>query len=333
MPGPDPVLDLSVIIVSFNTRDLLRNCLESVFDSVTGIAFEVFVVDNASQDRSPEMVKEYFPLVLLIENNTNVGFARANNQAMREAAGRYILLLNSDTVMQASPRPVLDFLDKEQDIGLLGCRIVYGNGSLQKSAWRFPTLFREWYYFSFDIIRSFIPAVSRLRYRSIAYDTITETDCVSGCSLFIRSKLFNLIGCLDERFFMYYEDSEYCFRVRTQTHYRTVYYPHYQVIHYHGMSSNRLKATLRSFNSAQYYFSKTKGAKSASFFIAACRASWQSNLALLSVLSMAVRSKKIEEKMETFRKLLSFTRQFSREKITRDHTETETFLESVCKSS
>lgn len=326
-------MDLSIIIVSFNTKELLKRCLLSVFKTVNGVTFEVIVVDNASQDGSPEMVKESFPGVRLIENDTNAGFAKANNLAINAARGRFLFLLNSDTVLQASPRTVLDYLDSERNVGLLGCRIVYGNSALQRSAWRFPTLFQEWYYFSFDIIRTFIPALSKLRYRGIDYNVKTETDCVSGCSLFIRKTLLDLIGVLDERFFMYYEDTEYCYRARMKTQYRTVYYPHYQVVHYHGMSGNRLKATLRSFNSAQYYFFKTKGPRTASLFIATCRASWQCNLALLTVLGLVVRSRKVAEKIETFRKLLAFTQKFSSKKRMGDHAEAETFLESVCKSS
>ena len=333
MSTPEPVLDLSVIIVSFNTRELLRNCLSSIFSSITGIAFEVIVVDNASLDGSPEMVRESFPEVLLIESGTNAGFARANNLAMREARGRYFLLLNSDTVMQTSPHPVLDFLDKGQDIGLLGCRIVYGDGSLQKSAWRFPALTQEWYYFSFEIIRSFIPALSNLRYRGIHYNSISDADCVSGCSLFIRSELFRLIGGLDERFFMYYEDTEYGFRARMQTRYRTVYYPHYEIVHYHGKSSNDLKATLRSFRSAVYYFSKIKGRGRISFFVGACKASWRFNLAVLSMIGLFLRSNKVADKVDTFKQLLSSARLLGKGKVESDYAEAEKIPATGCKSS
>lgn len=313
MSHPEAVLDLSVIIVSFNTMGLLRSCLQSVLDSVKDISSEVFVVDNASHDGSPEMVRRDFPEVRLIENATNTGFAKANNLALLEATGRYILLLNSDTVMPESPQQVIEYMDATADIGLLGCKIVFGDGTLQYSAWRFPTLFQEWYYFSFDIIRIFIPAISRLKYRGIDYRHITDTDCVSGCSLFINGKLVNLIGGLDEQFFMYYEDTEYCYRTTTDTNYRVVYFPHFQVTHYHGKSSNPQKATLRSFMAARYYFAKTKGERFSAVFVTACRMIWRIDLAILSILHLFFRNIKVAGKIDLFRQLLSSTSLSSKE--------------------
>lgn len=331
MPHTEAVLDLSVIIVSFNTMGLLRNCLRSVLDSVKGISSEVFVVDNASHDGSPEMVKRDFPEVKLIENVTNTGFAKANNLALLEATGRYILLLNSDTVMPECPRQVIEYMDAKADIGLLGCRIVFGDGSLQYSAWRFPTLFQEWYYFSFDIIRIFIPAISRLKYRGIDYGHIADTDCVSGCSLFINGKLINLIGGFDEQFFMYYEDSEYCYRTTNNTNYRVVYFPYFQVIHYHGKSSNPQKATLRSFMAARYYFAKTKGARFSAVFVTACRMIWRFNLTILSIIQLFFRNIKVAGKIDMFRQLLSSVSLSSKEETENHETRADKFPASGCK--
>jgi GT2 family glycosyltransferase len=196
-------------------------------------------------------------------------------------------------------------MDNETKVGILGCRIVYGDGTLQNSSWRFPTLLREWYYFSFDIIRQFFPTISRIKYKGIDYENVSDTDCISGCCMFINKNVVLSIGGLDECFFMYYEDSEFCYRTLKHTDYHVRYYPHYQVIHYHGKSGDTLKAITRSFKSACYYFYKTRGILHTKLFILACMICWHLNLLFIHIFSALIKSNKLSQKILMFRALIA----------------------------
>ena len=138
------MLDLSIVIVSWNTRELLARCLECVRQTIHNQAYEVIVVDNASSDGSQEMVRQAFPDVILITNTENVGFAQANNQAIRRCLGRYVLLLNSDAfVGEQTIDTIVAFMDARAEVGIAGCKLRFGDGRLQPSCTSFPTLFTE----------------------------------------------------------------------------------------------------------------------------------------------------------------------------------------------
>ena len=165
------------------------------------------------------------------------------------------------------------------------------------------------------------------------YDCVEEVFAACGANMLIRRALLDDVGLFDDDFFMYYEDTEYGFRARMQTRYRTVYYPHYEIVHYHGKSSNDLKATLRSFRSAVYYFSKIKGRGRISFFVGACKASWRFNLAVLSMIGLFLRSNKVADKVDTFKQLLSSARLLGKGKVESDYAEAEKIPATGCKSS
>jgi len=140
--------NLSIIIVNWNTKDLLRNCLFSIYKERKSISLEIFVVDNASSDGSSEMVKREFPLVKLIRNKKNVGFARANNQAIKESKGKYILLLNTDTViLNGALDKMVKFMDTHSDVGVCGPKLLNEDGSLQAYYYAFPTLWNQLFLF------------------------------------------------------------------------------------------------------------------------------------------------------------------------------------------
>ncbi len=234
-------MDLSVIVVNYNVRRFLNNALSSIRRAMEGLEGEVIVVDNASDDGSVEMIRSDFPDVHLIVNRENVGFSRANNEALRRARGRYLLLLNPDTIVQEDTFHVMmDFFERHPDAGLAGCKILNPDGSLQLACRRsFPT---PWVAFTKIFGLSGLFPHSRLfgRYNLTFRDpeqTYT-VDAVSGSFMMIRRDVYEKIGGLDESFFMYGEDLDWCYRVSTAGH--NVYYVHdTKIVHFKGESTRR----------------------------------------------------------------------------------------------
>lgn len=231
------VVDVSVIIVSYNTRALTLDCLRSVYAQTQDVTFEVFVVDNASTDGSAAAVAAEFPRVNLIVNAENRGFAAANNQALRIARGRYVLLLNSDTVVldRAIERCVA-FADTNPAIGVVGCRAEWPDGRFQSSYFRFPGLL------SLTTGALFFDRAlrgnrsSRVRYYGRVFSQPQDVDVVAGCFFLVRSQVIRQVGLLDEDFFMYGEEAEWCWRIH-QAGWRVCYYPPARIIHYWGGGS------------------------------------------------------------------------------------------------
>jgi len=252
------------------------------------------------------MVQKQFPEVKTISNDMNIGFAGANNQGLKLAKGRYYLLLNSDTVLKRPIEELVELMDRMHQVGVLGCRVVFGNGQTQKTCWRFPSLFREWYYFSFDIIRRIIPKISELRYQGIDFNNLSKPDCVSGCFFLLRREVVEQIGGFDERFFMYYEDSEYCYRVKKLTEYEIIYYPNYEIIHYHGKSRDTATAIHLSFQSAKYYFNKIYGKRYSKVFAGFCALSWSIDLLVLVITVVIWRSPRVQRKIDLLKRLLLY---------------------------
>ncbi len=232
---------LSVVVVSYNVRDLLENCLHSVERAFAGMLGEVFVVDNNSDDGSVDMVRERFPAVRLIASTRNEGFARANNLALAEARGEYLLLLNPDTLVQEDTFSVmLRFFEENKDVGMAGCRIITPDGSLEPACRRsFPS---PWVSFtkltglSVLFPRSSILARYNLTY--LSEDETYEVDAISGSFMMLRSTVYERIGGLDEEFFMYGEDLDWCYRVQ-QAGWKICYVHATKIIHYGGESTKR----------------------------------------------------------------------------------------------
>jgi GT2 family glycosyltransferase len=229
------MIDVSIIIVNWNTRDILRGCLNSVFQQTQNITFEVILIDNASSDNSAGMVKQEFPQVTLIANSENRGFAAANNQGMRIANGRYVLLLNPDTiVLDGAIQKSVTFADNHPDIGVLGCQVWLNESEIQKTCFAFPT------YYGFLIQKTGLRRMfsqSRL-FGWIDYGwwdrtTQMDVDVVSGMFMLVRQKAIQEIGLMDEAFFVYAEETDWCFRFR-QANWRCVFTPSARIIHLDG---------------------------------------------------------------------------------------------------
>ncbi len=254
-------MDLSIVIVSYNTRDMLRACLTALPTATEDICSEVWVVDNHSPDDSAGMVAAEFPHVKLIANADNPGFARANNQALRQSKGRHVVILNPDT--EAEPESLtrmVGYLDTHPDVGAVGPKLLNTDGSLQHNGRPFPTPWREF------IGHSGLRRLNRRAYdRNYEYgredfDETWETDQVSGACMMVPHAIMDKVGMLDEDFFMFYEEIEWCWRIR-KAGYKVVYLPEARIVH-HWMGSVRQQnraMTARLFKSALVYYRKTAG--------------------------------------------------------------------------
>jgi hypothetical protein len=251
-------MKLSIVIVNWNTKELLAQCLESIYAHPPEGGVEVIVVDNASTDDSASNAQRKFPQALIIYNQTNLGFAAANNLAVRQSQGEHVLLLNPDTVIGPGALQILlDFLANQPKAGAAGARLVNPDGSLQPSCSPEPTLKREF-------LRLFhIAGVRPDGYYEMKDWGLAEprrVDTVLGASLLIRGALLREIGLLDESFFIYSEEVDLCHRLR-KAGWEIYWVPQALVVHYGGQST-RLVASemfLRLYQAKVQYFRKHRG--------------------------------------------------------------------------
>ncbi len=234
-------MKLSIVIVNYNVRFFLEQCLLSVNKATTGIEAEVFVVDNNSIDGSAAMVREKFPSVKLIENTENAGFSKANNQAISQCSGTYILLLNPDTILEDDTlRKVIEFADQTPDAGGIGIRMLDGKGRfLPESKRSLPTpavAFCKIFGLSALFPRS--RTFGRYHLTYLNPDEIHEVDVLSGAFMLLRKDTLDKTGLLDETFFMYGEDIDLSYRIK-KAGYKNYYFPHSRIIHYKGESTKK----------------------------------------------------------------------------------------------
>jgi N-acetylglucosaminyl-diphospho-decaprenol L-rhamnosyltransferase len=268
-------VDLSIIVVNWNTRELLRQCLRAVQETIEGITYEVIVVDNGSTDGSREMLRAEFPGTVLIENVENQGFARANNQGIRASRGRYILLLNSDAVLRpgAAARMIREF-ETHPTTGVVGARLLNPDGSFQASYADFPTLRGE--FLLLTRLSRIVYGPTFPSYPERASRTRREVDWVFGACLMIRRTAIETVGLLDEEYFMYTEETDWCFRVR-RAGWSVVYLPDAEVVHWSGQSAQNAPERKRSqlYRSKWLFLHKHRGAAAAfAFHVALIAVSW-----------------------------------------------------------
>ena len=294
---------LSIVIVSWNTRDVLEVCLRSVLNSLQDLLdYEITVVDNASVDGSAEMVREKFASVNLIANAENVGYVRANNQAVVVSRGKYILLLNSDTKMiDSGALQVIDYMDNNSNTAIVTGRMLYEDGSFQPPYRRFPGLFGSIARNTFRRIISLnTPFLKRFRYEELDPEEMHDVDWATGAYLYIRRDFLKQDALFDEAIFMYYEDTLLCRRA-WNAGYKVTYLPIAPIIHYRGISAKtvRPKTILYSFQSSVVYFERVYGALIARFYRRAVRAIWWLSSLLLGLVPV----RRFREKAELFRYL------------------------------
>ena len=238
--------DISIIIVNYNVREFLRQSLLSIRKAlapmgVVNLAAEIFVVDNGSNDGSADMVRREFPDVKLIANRANLGFARANNQALRQATGRLLVLINPDTVVQEDTfTAIRAFFDQHPETGMVGCKVLNPDGSLQLACRRsFPT---PWVAFSrlSGLSRLFPNSrwFGRYNLTYLPENENAEVEAISGSFMVVRREALDQVGLLDEDFFLYGEDLDWCFRMRAAG-WKIHYFPGTQIIHFKGESAKQ----------------------------------------------------------------------------------------------
>ena len=264
--------EISIIILSFNTKGLLSDCLNSLKKVQKEVSFEVIVADNGSIDGSLEMVKTKFPWVIALDNKDNIGFARGNNAARKIARGKYILFLNSDTIVyKGTLSQSLDFLKKHPDVGAMTCKLVLANGELDKDARRsFPT---PWVSLTHLILKldKFFPKsklFAKYWYGYIDEDVTHEVDALQGAYFLSPKRVLDSVKWFSEDYFLDGEDLDLCWKIRAKG-YKIYYYPKVSILHLKGASkgknettkkkvplSSRLKFRMASVNSMEIFYKK-----------------------------------------------------------------------------
>lgn len=256
------IFDLSIVIVSWNVRDYLKACIESIYKHTKGINFEVIVVDNASSDGSANMVRKFFPEVKIITNKYNAGFSKANNQAINMSKGKYIAILNPDTLLiEDIFNPIVKYLEKHNDIGAIGPKILNEDEkSIQYvCARRLPNPF-------FDLIdymklyRKFPKIFGGSYMANWDHRTSRFVEVLSGACMVIRKKVIDEVGLFDENQFMYVDDIDLCKRM-IKFGWKIYYYADVSLIHYGGESSKKIKefTNIKKLESKNYYYLKHHG--------------------------------------------------------------------------
>jgi len=248
--------DVSVIIVSWNTKALLRSCLKTVFDQTKEVSLEVFVVDNNSPDASAVMVAEEFPQVKLIANPDNKGFAAANNQALEVCTGSYILLLNPDTEIIDGAIDRLHAFYRENEskkIGVLACKLLNDDGSLQKSVNKFYNFWRSFLdnRFMYNVLSQFSVS-TRVLTSHWEHDESREIDWAYGAVMFYSREVQDKVGMLDDRFFIYAEEMDFFIRVK-KAGFVNWFVPEIRIIHYGKSSSRQRRAAMFIQNYKSFY--------------------------------------------------------------------------------
>ncbi len=249
--------DLSIIIVNWNTKDYLLGCLKALTNSDEGLSREVIVVDNGSQDGSPDELKRFFPTVHLIGNQNNLGFAKAVNQGIREASGKYLLLLNPDTRLKEGVlETLLSFMEENQEVAVAGPQLLNGDGSKQNSIANFPSLATE--LLNKSLLRWLFP--QKYPGKEKDYLNPIEVDSVIGACLMVRREAIEKVGLLDEDYFLFLEETDWCYRMK-KAGWKIYHVPQARVYHFQGKSAEkeRNRAKVEFYRSRYIFFKKNRG--------------------------------------------------------------------------
>lgn len=262
------MIDLSVILVNFNTEKLTRDCIESLIKNTKKTSYEIIVVDNASKDGSVEMLKRlknHYPKKITLKlNNKNVGYGSGNNQGMKISQGRYLLLLNTDTLISDNAAgEMVKWMDRNKKIGIATCALKNRDGSMQGTGGYFPTLIRVFSWMTIQdipFVDNFIKPFHPMHTKSFIkgesfYDREKELDWVTGAFFLIRDSVLKKVGYFDEDYFMYTEETDYCFRTK-ENGWKVYYNPRWSIIHYGGASGKSYSHVLREFDGVKTFYRK-----------------------------------------------------------------------------
>jgi len=250
-------MELSIIIINWNTKNLLLRCLTSIDQKVKGIQKEVFVIDNGSADGSPAAVRKRFPEVVLIQNPINHGFVTANNQALNRSKERYVLLLNPDTEVKAGAiQTLFSFMESRSEAGVAGAQLLNGDGTRQNSIANFPCLATE--LLNKSLLRWIFPKT--FPGKEIAYSEPIEVESVIGACMMVRRDVTERPGLLDEDYFLFLEETDWCYRIR-RAGWKIYHVPEAEVYHFQGKSAEKekKKAKVEYYRSRYIFFRKNRG--------------------------------------------------------------------------
>jgi GT2 family glycosyltransferase len=261
--------ELSIIILSYNTRQLTLDCLFSLMKIKREINFEIIVCDNGSADGSVEAIRAKYPGVIVIENRANLGFAKGNNAARSVAKGKYILFLNSDTVVEKGVlSSTTRYLDEHKDIGALTCKLVLPDGSLDKDARR--SFVTPWVGFThlilpFDRLFPKSKLFARYWYGYVSPDVIQEVDVIQGAYFLVPKKILDSVGWFNEAYFLDGEDIDLCWEIKKKG-YKIVYYPEVSMLHYKGIAKGKNLESAKSVPFKEKLRNKMSGVNSMEIF-------------------------------------------------------------------
>lgn len=297
------LVDVSLIIVNYNTKDLLRGCLESVVNTVKNVTYEVIVVDNASVDDSVDMIKEQFPWVRLIANENNRGFGAANNQAFAIMKGRYALLLNTDAVLtEGAAQELFSFMERTPQAGMCCGQLLNTDGSKQNSVAAFPTIITLM--FNIPLLEFLLPS----RFPGKRYEHLSpiEIDSGVGACLMIRKEALDQAGWFDERFFFFFEETDLARNMRRMG-WKVFFVPTARIYHYQGKSIGEdINSRVQFYRSRYQYFKKWHDPLYFTLvrFVIFVRLTVNFLSHALAVVLLLGRSKKTVEKCKLYRELL-----------------------------
>jgi len=308
------VIDVSICIVSWNTRDILKNCLRSIYDKTKKVSYEIIIVDNNSHDGTCEMVKEKFPECILIESSDNLGFVKGNNIAIREAKGRHLLYLNPDTELKTKAIDgMVKFLDKNPEYGAVGCKLVYPDNSIQYVCARtFPSPFNQFCFLAM-LDRLFLNSklFSTVEMRYWDHNNSRDIECLCGACILVRKEIIDQLQGFDEEIFMYAEDVDLCFRIKEKG-WRIYYLSDEEIMHYAGASSKQHQkiyfSSIMQRESNFYFLNKHFGTATArKYLIAILIGSLVRLFVIMASFPLVLLSKRVRKNMplHSFRKYLS----------------------------
>ena len=300
------MLEISIIIVNWNVKDVLKNCVESIKRNVSGLLYEVIIVDNNSRDGSVEMIEEEYPEVILIKNRQNLGYGRANNQGIRKAKGKYVLILNPDTVvLPGAVEEMYNFLEENPSVAACGPSALDHKNQLFIPMIHDPTL---WELFGKDtFLRKFFPRLCSPRYpipkerRKVAR--------LSGCCFLSRKEALKAVGLFDERIFLFFEEADLFYRLRRQG-WAIYYLPEISIVHLHGESVSlisRFQEELFTRKSSLIYFLNRYGTIPSIFLKSYLIFSYSLYVIILGISFLLSRKEVYRGKVEFYGNLLKLT--------------------------
>jgi GT2 family glycosyltransferase len=251
-------LDLSIIIVNWNTKQLLLDCIASIYGTVKRSSFEIIVVDNASSDDSVKSVSRAYPDVRTIVNTKNLGFSKANNLALKQMQGRYAVILNSDTILKDSVfDDMMLFMENNPDVGICGPQLLNSDDSVQRSIGDFPVLLTE--FMSKRLVRLLFPKTYNRAFhtRKTVFQKKSKVDVILGACMMVRKRAIESTGVMDEEYFFFYEETDWCYRMHNNG-WRIYYLPEVKIYHLGGQSRKEinLRARAESWRSRYLFYKK-----------------------------------------------------------------------------